>query len=52
MQPLLSKCQCGFRKDYCVISVFLPIIEKWGKSRDEGGVFGALPTDLSKAFGS
>ena len=26
------------------------MIEKWRKSLDEGGVFGALLTDLSKAF--
>ena len=52
MQSLLSKCQCSFRKGYCVISVFLPMIEKWGKSLDKGGAFGALPTDLSKAFDS
>ena len=26
------------------------MIEKWRKSLDEGGAFGALLTDLSKAF--
>ena len=26
------------------------MIEKWGKNVDDGGVFGALLTDLSKAF--
>ena len=26
------------------------MIEKWRKSFDEGGAFGALLTDLSKAF--
>ena len=49
-QPLLSKYQCGFRKGYSVINVLLPMIEKWRKSLDAGGAFGALLTDLSKAF--
>ena len=49
-QALLSKYQCGFRKGYSVINVLLPMIEKWRKSLDAGGAFGALLTDLSKAF--
>ena len=49
-QALLSKYQCGFRKGYSVINALLPMIEKWRKSLDEGGAFGALLTDLSKAF--
>ena len=49
-QPLLSKYQCGFRKGYSVINVLLPMIGKWRKSLDAGGAFGALLTDLSKAF--
>ena len=28
----------------------ITLIEKWKKSVDNGGVFGALLTDLSKAF--
>ena len=47
---LLSKYQCEFPRSYntqhCLISLF----EKWKKSVDNGGVFGVLPTDLSKAF--
>ena len=49
-QVLLSKYQCGFRKDYSVINALLPMIEKWRKSLDAGGAFGALLSDLSKAF--
>ena len=49
-QALLSKYQCGFRKGYSVINTLLPMIEKWRKSLDAGGAFGALLTDLSKAF--
>ena len=49
-QTLLSKYQCGFRKGCSVINALLPMIEKWRKSFDAGGAFGALLTDLSKAF--
>ena len=49
-QALLSKYQCGVRKGYSVINALLPMLEKWKKSLDEDGVFGALLTDLSKAF--
>ena len=50
-QALLSKYQCGFQKGYSVINALLPMLEKWRKSIDEGGAFGPLLTDLSKAFG-
>ena len=49
-QALLSKYQYGFRKSYSVINALLPMIGKWRKSLDAGGAFGALLTDLSKAF--
>ena len=49
-QAVLSKYQCGFRKGYGVVNALLSMIEKWRKSLDEGGVFGTLLTDLSKAF--
>ena len=49
-QALQCKYQCGFRKGYRVITVLLAMIEKWRKSLDEGGVFGALLTDFSKTF--
>ena len=32
------------------MNALLPMIEKWRKSLDEGGAFGALITDLSKVF--
>ena len=34
------------QSQHCLIT----LIEKWKKSVDNGGVFGALFTDLSKAF--
>ena len=45
-----SKYQCGFRKGFSVANCLLPMIEKWGESLDQGGAYGALLTDLSKAF--
>ena len=49
-QAVLCKYQCGFREGYSVISTILPMTEKLIKSFDESGAFGALLTDLSKAF--
>ena len=39
-----------FSERLCVINALLPMIEKWRKSLDKGETFGALLTDLSKAF--
>ena len=47
---LLSKYQCGFRRGYKAHRCLISLIEKWKKSVDNGGAFGALLTDLSKAF--
>ena len=47
---ILSKYQCGFRKGYNSQHCLIALIEKWKKSVDNGGAFGALLTDLSKAF--
>ena len=47
---LLSKYQCGFRKGFNAQHGLVSMIEKWKESVDSGGVFGALMTDLSKAF--
>ena len=47
---LLSKYQCGFRRGYNAQHCLITLIEKWKKSVDNGGAFGALLTDLSKAF--
>ena len=45
-----SKFQCGFRKGYSAQHCLLAMIEKWKRAVDNGGVFAALLTDLSKAF--
>ena len=45
---LLSKYQCGFRRGYNAQHCLVKLIEKWKKSADNGGAFGALLTDLSK----
>ena len=52
MDPLLSKYQCGFRKGYSAQHCLLAMLEKWKNAVDKGKIFGALLTDLSKAFDS
>ena len=47
---LLAKYQCGFRKGFNAQHCLVSMIEKWKESVDSGGAFGALMTDLSKAF--
>ena len=47
---IFSRNQCGFRKGFSVVNCLLPMIEKWRESLDQGGAYGALLTDLSKAF--
>ena len=49
-ENILSKYQCGFRKGFSSQHCLLAMIEMWRKSLDNGGSFGALLTDLSKAF--
>ena len=46
----LSKFQCGFRQGVSAQHCLLAMIEKWKKCVDKGKIFGALLTDLSKAF--
>ena len=46
----LSSKQCGFRKCYNVRHCVIALAEKWKKSADNDGAFGALSTYLSKAF--
>ena len=46
----LSDYQCGFRKGFNAQHCLVVMIEKWRKSLDKGESFGALLTDLSKAF--
>ena len=47
---IFSKYQCSFRKGYSAQHCLLVMTEKWKKVVDNGGAFGALLTDLSKAF--
>ena len=47
---IFSKCQCGLRKGCSAQHCLLVMIEKWKIVVDNGGAFGALLTDLSKAF--
>ena len=47
---ILSKHQCGFRKGHSAQHSLIVLLEKWKESVDQGHVFGALLTDLSKAF--
>ena len=47
---ILSKAQCGFRKGYSTQYSIIAMIEKWRRNLDQGGICGALFTDLSKAF--
>ena len=49
-ENILSKHQCGFRKGFITQHCLLAILEKWKRSVDNGKAFGALLTDLSKAF--
>ena len=46
----LSKFQCGIHKGFNAQHRLVSMIEKWKESVDNGGAFGALITDLSKAF--
>ena len=47
---ILSKYQCGFRKRFNDQHCLINLLQKWRQSLDQGLVFGALLTDLSKAF--
>ena len=47
---ILSKQQCGFRKGYSTQQCLLAVLEKWKQAVESGQMFGALLTDLSKAF--
>ena len=49
-ENILSKFQCGFRKGFSAQDCLLVMIEKWKRVLDNGGICGALLTDLSKAF--
>ena len=47
---VLSKYQCDFRKGYSTQYCLLAVLEKWKSAVDKVKSFGALLTDLSKAF--
>ena len=47
---ILSKHQCGFRKSHGTQYCLLLMLEKWKKALDNKEAFGALLTNLSKAF--
>ena len=47
---IFSKYQYGFINEFSTQQCLLALLEKWKKSTDRGKVFGALLTDLSKAF--
>ena len=47
---VLPKYQCGFQRGYNTQHCLITLIEKWKKSVHNGGAFGTLFTDLSKAF--
>ena len=49
-EPILSKYQCGFRKGSSAQPCLLATLEKWKSAVDNKKTFGALLTDLSKAF--
>ena len=50
LNKILSKWQCGFCQGYSAQHCLLVILEKWRLCLDNGGMSGALLTDLSKAF--
>ena len=47
---ILFPSQCGFQKRYSAQHCLLVMIEKFKEAIDRGNEFGALLTDLSKAF--
>ena len=49
-EVILSIFQCGFRKGYGGQHCLLMMLETWNKAIDNNKAFGALWTDLSKAF--
>ena len=49
-EPILSKFQCGFRKGFSAQHCLLAMLEKWKSVIDNKRNFGALLSDLSKAF--
>ena len=50
LKPFFSKFQCGFSKGFSAQQCLLSILEQWKSAADNQKRFGALFTDLSKAF--
>ena len=50
MDQFLSRCKCSFPKGFSAQHCLLAMLEKWKKAVDTKKIFGALLTDLSKAF--
>ena len=49
-KDIFNKQQCRFLKGYNTQQCLLKMLERWKQSVDGGKLFGALVTDLSKAF--
>ena len=49
-EGIISKYQCGFQKGHSAQHALMSLLEKWRYNVDQGRMFGALLTDLSKAF--
>ena len=49
-EGIISKYQCGFQKGHSAQHALISLLEKWCYNVDQGRMFGALLTDLSKAF--
>ena len=49
-EGIFDKHHCGFRKGYNTQQCLLKLLEKWKSSVDKGREFGALLTNLPKAF--
>ena len=49
-ETVLSKFQCGFWKGYSTQDCLLAMVENYKKALDQANEYGALRTDLSKAF--
>ena len=50
LENIFSKYQYGFRKGFSTQQCLLAMLEKWKRSAENSKMFGALLTDLSKAF--
>ena len=46
----VSKYQCGFKKSFSAQHCLVSMLKKWKSATDNKKSFGALLTDLSKAF--